>query len=649
MSPLSRLQRLAVETRDRDLLIAAGAGSGKTRVLVERVLGCLADGIPLERILVVTFTEKAAMEMKNRIYRTLSESPQLAHLRLQLPQARISTIHAFCARLLREQFERAGVDPRFRILSEEDATLLLEEAVTRVFEDGYRGSWGEEATETFARLVEMCGYDEEGERLRKVVRRLLEYARASDDPARFLDQHLERMGRHGAWDDLPWREDYARRAALAWRTATGLLRMLAGRATANDPKNRPFAELARALEAIDPERLGDPAGQHEALAALERAGVIARDAEGASFSIDLPTLRRSPELGKLRQVVKEALGNVYLAAMPLDTVELLAEEGQSAHYARALVHLTQRVHAAYEEAKGRTGRLDYSDLEIRTLALLEGSPAGEAEEKPVGFDRVFVDEFQDVNGLQHRILSRLCDPAGVFRVGDVKQSIYQFRLADPSIFRALGQSRAWVEDPEHPPREEPAWTVPLPENFRSLVPVLQAVNRISERIFLDEEIGGSYERERLEPGGKAEASPPPGAPVELLLVRPPANGDDAEAEAKGEAKAKAETEVEGEADAEAGAKAEMEAEAKPSCGGEDDAANAVERLGDGATGFVDPIEAEARAIARRLREILDSGETVRDPESGAPRRAAFGDIAILVRVRADAPPIGRILEEHGIP
>jgi ATP-dependent helicase/nuclease subunit A len=604
--PLSDIQRLVVEQlaerRERDLLVSAGAGSGKTTILVESVLAALQKGVRLDQILVVTFTDKAATEMKNKIYRALGKREDLAHHRLRLPQAWISTIHSFCQRLLREHFEKAGVDPRFRVLSAEDAELLLTDATTRVFHERYaRGIEAGEAG-VFEQLVEMCGYGAEGENLRGVVRELLTRTRASEDPDGYLKAHAARLARKPEdWEDLVWKKDYAERTARAWREAIGLLRAL----VEEIPDAPRWTAFHDAVASIEPTELATPAGQRSVIERLVKAKAI-KETDPLKFALPNLPSGEGKRLKPLRELVGKAFASPWLAEMPIDSDAVMKDESSASRYALALIELTREVDQAYEAAKARTGRLDFEDLQILALRLVR-----KLAESPqaVRFERVFIDEFQDVNGLQHQLLEQLCDPTRIFRVGDVKQSIYQFRLADPTIIRDLGRDRPLVRDRGEAPDAATEWNVLLPRNYRSLPSVIHTVNAIARGLFFEEEIGTPYDRQAL----VANREPEPGDPdVEFMIVReiPGAEGADGESD-----------------DDEGG---EATEDAKP----------AIEKP--------NLQETEWGAIAQRIRELVASG-TVRDEETGQPRPIGYADIAILLRAHAGAPALARRLEEEGIP
>lgn len=598
MAKLSDMQRLVVqqleaERRGRDLLVTAGAGSGKTLVLVESVLARLRAGIPLDRILVVTFTDKAASEMKNRIYERLGEDKELAPLRLRLPQAWISTIHSFCLRLLRERFEMAQVDPRFRVLSSEDAALLLDDSMSRVFHEHYEG-WRtkKKSTETFEELVEMCGFDTSGEKLRGVVRELLDYARTSDDPDAFLSRHSERLRNPaGKWSELPWKSDYAERTAATWRRSVGLLRATISEIDTLGKSSSKFRATLEKLEAIDPAQLATPKTQKKVIERLAADGVLKDTPE---FAIKLPNLPSGlgEALKKFKAKTADHLRSDWLAELPIDEEQVLGDERQSARLGRALIDLTSQVRDTYDAAKERNGRLDFDDLQIRGLRLIEKL---DGTDLAVRFDNVFVDEFQDVNRLQNRILKMVSDPSGIFRVGDVKQSIYQFRLADPGIIRDLSLEHKLVNNPADIPEKSKKWNIPLPTNYRSLPPILEVTNRIANDLFLKTEIGTEYSDQALVPA--AESSTPDPS-VELMIVHESENDGDSDDQDE-------------------------------------------ERQ--------DLRETEWGAIARRISELISEESVIRDPDTLETRKIGYSDIAILTRARSHGPDLARRLESEGIP
>lgn len=582
----SRAQRAAIEIGGRDLLVSAGAGTGKTTVLVARILNKLRTGAAqLDQLLVVTFTEKAAREMKERLHRALRDDPELRREILRLPSASISTIDAFCARLLRQHFVEASVEPAFRVLDERGTEEALDQSLRRVFHERYQGSSPAE----FLQLVEMAGYDEEGERLRKVVRRLRDFARTSDDPQRFLGRLT---GRQPATSllDLPGYEEWCARTHAQITRAGSLLRAALELAQRDGIKvAADHATQIDALLGIASEELRGPVAQRQVSARLQQAGVL-RD-KGGRLALNVARAPKGanaiPHYEAMRDAAKDLLATADLGALPLDPDQLLGDDARVVPSIRALGSLVQAVDDHYQAFKDRNGFLDFSDLEQRALVLLLSHASALGLDQQ--FREVMVDEFQDVNRLQHRLLSLLSQGGRSFHVGDVKQSIYQFRLADPSVFLAAASAARAVEDPDRVPEGNDPLVVYLRENHRSAAPILEFVNRLFGSLFGAATIGSSYAEQALQtPPGKDSASAPR---VELhwVLTDAPRPPDDAAAEPA------------------------------PTVGGSS-------------------ADASARAVAEWLR---DWGATQSEPR--------WNDVAILLRTARQSEPLLPELAACGIP
>ncbi len=587
---LTAAQKAAVLADARDTLVTAGAGTGKTTVLVQRVLHRLraAASPSLEGLLVVTFTDKAAREMRERIHRELRGDPKLRHLLPQLPRATISTIHAFCARFLRERFLEAGLEPGFRVLDESAAAQAFSDALGRAFHDWYQHR-DPKLRSVFCGMVEMSGFDPEGEGLRHVVRRLHAFARTTDDPALYLDSLLARTEAR-AVEDLPWHAEMCRglwgqggrwREGL-WTRGVRLYRAALDLAAGAGKKVDAHERLYRILTEGQ-ERLLDPVGQAELQSRLEEGG-FGRKAGG--IDIDFPRAPNGanaiPGFQLLYGAAKRAFDEPLVRAIPWDPIRLL-DEGRKVRAATgALVQLVRDVEDHYEAFKRRGGFLDFADLEIRTLELLR-----KLGDRALGIYREsLVDEFQDVNRLQEAILARLVPAEARFRVGDVKQSIYQFRLADPTIFLGLMEGRRAVRAPEELAATEGPVTVFLGENHRSRPEIVEFTNLVFGRLFEAEQIGSAYAEQALV---AARERPAPPAPVEVHVI------------SKGE---------------------------------------------DGPTAA---LERQARLAARRLRAMVLDERTPVARRDGSVSPATWRDAAVLLRAANRAELFRRVFFEEGVP
>lgn len=435
---LSKTQREAVEAVGKNVCLSAGAGSGKTRVLVERFLYLVTHyGVSPTQILAITFTEKAANEMKQRIVRRLREE-RLEAARREVENAAIGTIHAFCARLLREHPIEARVDPHFVIFEAETATLLKERVLDEVIEREVSGP----AVFDLLRIY--------GERnVREGILRAFQASRNSEV----------------SFDALLRRRSQASRASLGASLKEGL----------------------REIEGVN--------GVAEMKEALEDFF------EKKDFSF--AEIRSLAELkltasGKQKEAIKQVKG------MLADLVSFLYEE-KGLPVREVFIRLALQFEKGYEEAKRLERALDFDDLQLRAVQLLSsGAPPSERLRKiyQEKFREIMVDEFQDTNRLQDRLLELIRRESNLFIVGDFKQSIYAFRGTKMEIF--LEKEKVFAATPE-------GCRFSLVRNYRARPKLIDFVNRFFERLW--EEDGVPFER--LEAFRKEEGE---GARVEWLAL-----------------------------------------------------------------------------------------------------------------------------------
>ena len=467
-------QKTAITKREKSLLVSAGAGSGKTRVLVERLVARVTDpDAPqdVDRFLIITYTRAAAAELRERISARLAElsaaAPGDRHLRRQtalVNRARIGTIHSFCASLLREHAHLLGIPQDFRVADETRAAPLRRSVLTRVLEDAYERI-GEDAD--FRALADTVGAGRDDSRLEEVLLSLWQRMTSHPDPDAWAAECLENVECAGVTDAGEtvwgaWLLSRAKTLAASWRRRLDA----AALDFSADPSlarayGESFAAAADLLEAFE--------------AAAAEGWNAAREALPTAF----PRLKgpRQPYDACAAEQAK-AVWNGCKDAMKQLGKRLVAPSAESlgdlratAPAARALLRLTADFSAAYAREKRRASLLDYSDLEHRSLALLldeNGAPSEAAREVSRRFVEVMVDEYQDVNAVQDAIFGAVSrEGKNLFLVGDVKQSIYRFRLADPTIF--LGRYAAWADGKD-------GERVLLRMNFRSRPEIIEAVN-----------------------------------------------------------------------------------------------------------------------------------------------------------------------------
>ncbi len=435
--------------------MVAGPGSGKTRVLVERFHWLVeAREIRARRILAITFTEKAAANMRRRLVESF---PPASAIRQDVERAYISTIHACCARLLRENAIEAEVDPEFRVLDEWEADFELRRAIDEALEDSYQAD-----PAAARRFLAAFGTTAVAESLRGLYGAL-----------RAAGTTLAEAGRLGPEAD--WRERW--RALLVAFERLGRLPVAGWR-----PSQIEVLEEFRESGG----RLADLAGRNpsrEHLATL------------AAVTVNLQKLKGGSEQRELARAIREELTPACRSGLLLEM-----NRANRAWFLAALAEADRR----YRAGKRASGTLDFADLEEHAIRLLE-SGAGQRVRDSFWF--VLMDEFQDTNPQQARLAALLRSPGNFFAVGDINQSIYGFRHADPTVFAKFRDET----------RASGGHVVELFENFRSRPEVLDAV-----RAVIDGAEG--VEPQELRAG---RPFPPEGAPSFEILTVQAAESDEA--------------------------------------------------------------------------------------------------------------------------
>ena len=484
-------QQAAIDARNDSVLVSAAAGSGKTAVLVERVLSLLREGGRVDRMLIVTFTRAAAGEMRERIGRRLEEEGrQNAHLRrqaLRLNRAAICTLHVFCARVLREHFEAAGVDPMARIADEEKLNALRRQALDQALENAYADP-DEDQRALFSQF--------EDQQIVDMMEALYPFLISRADPWGWAESMCaDDRARAAAW--LPILQDLCASRLAGAAEVLPEMEKLINRGD-GPVRYAPTleADIALTRELIAEADKGDLTGGKTSFARLstKKAG----PEENPDAAEEFKALRE-----EWKSRVKEAR-----ALLPENMQQAEADVGHTLPALRALCRLTRQMADGYFAAKQARNYLDYGDLEHLTLKAL-ADPDTRAQVAGQ-FDALFVDEYQDVSGIQEAILNALHEGNQnlLFMVGDVKQSIYRFRLADPTLF--LRKYRDYDLDDRADCRK-----ILLQQNFRSDENVLLAVNEVFAHAMREKETEIAYdEAAMLRPGG----GQPLGAPVEIHLI-----------------------------------------------------------------------------------------------------------------------------------
>ncbi len=483
-------QLRAIEARGGNILLSAAAGSGKTTVLVERVLRLIAgDGADISRMLVVTFTRAAASDMRAKLSRQLGEraaagDENCREQLLKLDQANISTLHAFCSDFLRTNFETAGVDPAFRVLDDAMDARLRDEALDAALEDAYAA--GGEA-------LMALDYGRGPRGVRAAVEQLLRRMEDRPDPEAWLGQ----AARCDEAALSAWQDELKLDARRAIRTA--LVHIRHAMALPGCPLNYHGAMQSDARNLTEMLALEDYDALYHALLDFRPASA-ARGKRDPNADPDA-----AEAVKRLRESAKKALGDARIRDLPL--LQARKDAAALGGEIETLSAIALSASALYEQAKAERSGLTYADLEHRTLRALANPAVARAMRER--FDYVFVDEYQDTSDLQEALVSAICRGDNRFMVGDVKQSIYRFRLAEPRLF--LEKYAAYG-------RGDGGMLLPLTRNFRSRKGILDFVNLVFERVMTGGDAEITYdEMARLNPG-LPEGDAGDGPDVNILLL-----------------------------------------------------------------------------------------------------------------------------------
>ena len=514
-------QKNAIEARGGTLLVSAAAGSGKTAVLVQRVIGRIVDErdpVDADRLLVVTFTKAAAAEMSARISAEiaalLEDDPGNVRLQRQqilLSRAKIGTIDSFCSDLVRENFFKLGIPPDFRILEDSEMAVLRGEAISDVLDECY-----EKAEPAFLEFVEEFSSGRDDARIAETVDRLYDFIRSHPFPERWLAEKAALYDRPGPAGESVWGKSILGFAGEAVDYAVSLTKHSLARLASD-------AELAGAYSDALRSDLASLLALREAVASGDW-DLCARRAE-LTFPRFRPVRGRGEE-DPLKNSASSARKEVRAVVSRVASLFSGSQRDWDAELARLapavgmLFRVTERFGEALAQKKAERRAADFGDLEHWALKLLVRETADgfertpDAEELSGRYEEIMVDEYQDTNEAQDMIFRALSrDETNLFLVGDVKQSIYRFRQAMPQIFL---RRRAAFPDYDPEKNEFPA-CIPLGRNFRSRSGVTGAVNFVFRQLMSRRAGELDYTKaEELVPGADYPPEEEPSAALEVI-------------------------------------------------------------------------------------------------------------------------------------
>jgi ATP-dependent helicase/nuclease subunit A len=604
-------QRRAIETR-QTAIVVAGAGSGKTRVLVERYLSLLDehDEWALNNLVAITFTQKAAAEMRARVRTSLEQRywqaldvqahdkrEQWSRRIAEMDSARITTIHGLCSDLLRTNFAEAGLDPDFGVLDEPDAAQLRADAVELAFSQLTRAVDASEVQPEILELFEI--YD---------TRTIREALSKPDLMAADIDELIQRMPINDTNAVMArWQKQWETNALqIINRLAldTLLTAFVIDQTSFVVPSNDKLADIWRmALGCLRPV-FDDAQPVEERFEAIKEGQQCIKLNVGAQAAWGSKEILADAKalLSHVRELLKTAIAEIGDPPGELDY--------QAVRLLPAWYALIRRVQQTYADLKARRAVLDFDDLEVKAMHLLEQHPDVVSRYLNGEIQHLLIDEFQDTNQRQWRIAQRLAPPAipgALFVVGDPKQSIYAFRGADVSVFGSVHETI----------RLAGGASIDLARSFRTHAPLVERFNHIFERILLADEqspvrawqvaLGQPMDAFRLAPPEHPDSL----SAIELILF------DKKAALAAGQI--------------------------DPSDSGEAEQSETKKLKSE------DLRRWEAQEIAERLKLLVASRRLIYDREQNIARPVNYGDIALLIQAMTHVDAYESAFREAGIP
>ena len=444
----TREQRRIIEMEEYNILVSAAAGSGKTAVLVERIIRLVRDkNENLDSFLVVTFTNEAASGMKKKIQEALikaiGEGNNTKHLRKQLnllEKAHIATFHSFCLDVLRKNFHLIGIDPSLKIGDMEELDGIYRKSIEEALEIEYSNE-----NDDFITLVEGFSSNRYDDELYELINNTYLFIQSFEQPYKWLDEGVEKLNVNGLdLMDSPWIKVLIDHSRLSLVGASRLVELGIGICQAEDGPNYYEGTLRKDLDLINQlinESFGEPGifinslSNHSFVRISKDKGVEKRE-----VNPEKEDLIKNKNRTKYKDIVKD-LSNLF-------SINSLDSYGKDLKHMypsmKSLYRIVKNVDDIFSRKKKELSLLDFNDLESYALEVLtdpsslddkkEPRPSEIAMEYRDKIKYIFIDEYQDINGKQEAIINKIKREKNLFMVGDVKQSIYRFRLADPGIF-----------------------------------------------------------------------------------------------------------------------------------------------------------------------------------------------------------------------
>jgi len=594
-------QLKAIDERGKDILVSAAAGSGKTAVLVERIINIITDSkkpVDIDRLLVLTFTRAAASEMRERIsariLSLLKEYPKDINLKNQLTlinKAQINTIHSFCMEVIKKNYAAVGIDPVFRVADDAEKGIIESEVMDELFEEKYTSG-----DEDFLKLVDSFGSGVKDTGLKDIIKEIYRFVRSTPFPDKWIDEMVERYNASEndfedtffgqlMKDEISSRLDWARKNI---ETAIKIAGIKTGIEELGDGPAEYVPSFIDDIELIDELEASLKNSIKDFSADLDscKFKTIARKKKTTNATL-------AEEAKMLRDEAKKEIKGIKEKVIFKD-ISLIEEDIERIYpFLKAIGELVKEYDRRFDEAKRKKQVMDFGDLEHYCLKALlndDGSITDCALSLRERYYEILTDEYQDSNPVQELILSAVSKGSNRFMVGDVKQSIYKFRMAKPEIFMEKYNTYALTG--------EESIRIDLFKNFRSRKNILDGINYIFENLMSPQMGEIVYdEAARLDAGAQFEEGVDDSIELDIIESEKVEDSSD--------------------------------------------------ETGEGALAMA---EMEAIHIAGRIKELIAEGFMITDKASGKLRRAEYKDMTILMRSASKSAQVFTdIFESEGIP
>jgi ATP-dependent helicase/nuclease subunit A len=603
----------AIFAKDQDILVAAAAGSGKTAVLVERIIQKIIsvdNPINVDELLVVTFTNASAAEMRHRIGEALEKAinanPKSTHLRKQLSllnRASISTLHSFCLEVIKKYYYLIDIDPGFRIANETEIQLMRDEVLDELFEEEY----GVEGNEAFYQLVDVFSNDRSDVALQEIIGDLYDFANANADPDAYLDKvsAMYAVDLATPLESLPFIQELLFDISLQLEGARDLTlqgieltKLPAGPAPRAETFNKDIELINTLIQAKEQSWLN----MYETIQNVSFSTL--KSCKKDEF--DAALVEKSK---KLRDKVKKIITDLKDELFSRKPESFLKDMREMKSHIDTLANLVRKFSLQFSAVKREKGLVDFADLEHLCLKILTTKTSdGHFEPSEIAliyrnhFKEVLVDEYQDVNMVQETIVKQVSkdqeEDGNLFMVGDVKQSIYRFRLAEPNLF--LGKYTRFQAN-----QEDTGLRIDLAKNFRSRREVLEGTNYLFKQL-MGVKVGEIEYDESAELKLGAPYPENEKYPIELFFIDLN-KGEDNHSES------------------------------------ENDEGAVLDQTD------LEQSQLEARLMAKKIKQFIAEQKQVYNPKSKSYRPVTYRDFVILLRSMTWAPQIMEEFKHQGIP